>query len=258
MQTLAGTAKLGVWVRRIAVIAIASVSVASFSLAAGASSGSGLQGKSAEQVWALAVAAAESKGSVHMVEKPFLCCGATNVFGKNGELVTDDGQSEGSQTVSSGGMYGQAMFLVVPGTAYMQGDTSWTTLIWSWPSFYAGKWIAIPSSNSNYQSALYGVTLGTLLSAEKPTGHLTLTPKTTIRGKKMVGVSGGMVTTDWPSDVKGSVVVYVSAVAPYLPVESVFHVTENGHKTTVSDTFSNWGEPISVTAPASSVPYPSG
>jgi hypothetical protein len=84
---------------------------------------------------------------------------------------------------------------------------------------------------------------------------LTVRPKTTIKGRKVIGLSGALIPADWPTDVKGSAVVYISAVAPYLPVETVYHVTENGRKTTVTGTFSKWGEPISVTAPAGSVPY---
>lgn len=67
--------------------------------------------------------------------------------------------------------------------------------------------------------------------------------------------AGGLIRSDWPTDVRGSAVVYISAVAPALPVETVYHVMENGVKTTVTGTFSKWGEPISVAAPTSSIPF---
>lgn len=253
--------KLRVWGRLSAIIVLALFSVVSLNQVVDASSLRGLQGKSAKQVWALAVAAAEAKGAVHVVVKPEICCEDTNtnVFATSGTLVADIGLSEGEQSYSSGDMYGNAMVLVFPGMAYMQGDTSWTTLYWSWPSYYAGKWLAFSPSTSSYQDVISAGTLGALLSSVHPTGRLTLTPKTTIEHKKVVGVSGGLNTTHshWPPDVKGSAVVYVSAVAPYLPVEVVYHVTENGRKRIATGTFSEWGEPISLTAPANSVPAPS-
>ncbi len=249
-----GTAIGRAHVRMIGVIAIAMVSMVSFSLHAGASHSSGLEGKSAKQVWALAAAAANAEGSVHLVVKPFFCCGDTNVFGTSGVLVTDAGQSEGMQSISSGGIYGHGTILVVPGMAYVQGDAHWTSMIMTLPSSYAGKWLAMSPSTPNYSSTVNGVTLSTLLSSEKPAGRLAVRPETAINGKKLIGLSGGIIPADWPADVKGSAVIYISAVAPYLPVEAVYHITENGRKTIATATFSKWGEPISVTAPASSVP----
>lgn len=243
-----------VWGRVLAVIAVALVSTVSPSLDAGASGGNGLNGKSATQVWDQAVAAAKAEGSVHFVVKPYFCCGSTNLFGTSGVLETDAGKSEGKQSIS-GGTYGHVTILVVPGKAYVQPDAHWASMIMTISSAYAGKWLAFSPNTPGYSSTINGVTLSSLLSSEKPAGRLTVRPKTTIDGKKVIGLSGGLIRSNWPTDVRGSAVVYISAVAPYLPVETVYGVSENGVKTTVTGTFSKWGEPISVTAPASSIPY---
>ena len=218
-------------------------------LALGSSSAAnGLAGKSASQVLAETMAAAKRQGSVHLAESDKPTGGGTY----------DVGPNRGRQTISQGSE-GNATLLVLPGIAYLKGDTEFLQsqlgLSISNASLYQQRWISfVPSDTAyDYQQLVAGDTLSSALSESTPSGRLTLTSDRTVDGQSVVGVSGGLGALS-PSGAKGSEILYVSTVAPYLPVEFVLSRTYEGHSGRTILTFSDWGEPISVAAPSGATP----
>jgi hypothetical protein len=195
------------------------------------------------------MAAAKRQGSVHLNESDIPPGGGTY----------DVASDRGKQTISEGSQ-GDAVLLVLPDIAYMKGDAAFLEnslgLSISNASQYAQKWISfVPSDTAyNYQQIVSGDTLGSALSESVPSGRLRLTSERTVDGQNVVGLSGGLADTLSQGGAKGSEVLYVSDVAPYLPVELVESGTYEGHSGSSTLTFSSWGEPISVTAPSGATP----
>ena len=215
----------------------------------GSSSGANaFAGKSGSQVLAVTMAAAKRQGSVHLAEsdKP------------TGSGTYDVGSNSGRQTIADGSE-GNATLLVLPGIAYLNGDAAFLEnevgLSVSNASLYAERWISfVPSDTSyDYQQLVSGDTLSSALSESTPSGRLTLTSERTVDGQRVVGVSGGLGPLS-EGGAKGSEVLYVSTVAPYLPVELVVSATYEGNSGSSTLTFSDWDEPISVAAPSDVTP----
>jgi hypothetical protein len=191
-----------------------------------------------------------AKGSVHDV-------GDYNFAGEPVHNVYDLSTTQGKQ-VSIGSSNGNGTFVVMsPQMAYVQGDT--TALEQNLQMNrddarkYAGKWIAVPSSSSFYAGASSGLTVSSLLTNVTPSAPLSLTKPTTIDGKSVVGVSGGL--PSWAQPYVGTFVLYISTEAPYLPVADVVHGIDGSGKTmTGTDHMSNFGKPLNLTAPANSIP----
>jgi hypothetical protein len=208
----------------------------------------GLAGRSATQVLAVTMAAATRQGSVHLAESDQPTGGGTY----------DVGSNRGMQTIDEGNE-GKATLLVLPGIAYLKGDATFLEsqvgLSVSEASAYAERWISfVPNDNSyDYQQLVAGDTLSSALSESTPSGRLTLKSERIIDGQSVVGLSGGLGSLG-VSGAKGSEVLYVSTVSPYLPVEFVVSGTYAGHSGTSVVTFSDWGEPISVIAPSGATP----
>jgi hypothetical protein len=126
-------------------------------------------------------------------------------------------------------------------------------------SIYAGQWMSVPSTDvTNYQNLSQGVTLEStlenVLPIRTPTTPLAFTKASAFDGKSVVGVSGAIASGTGP---EGSQVLYVSTAAPYLPVGDVQHEIVNGKSGIGTARYSNWGKPISVTAPANAIPLSS-
>lgn len=228
-----------------AAVILASVLV--FTLGSGSGT-NGLAGRSAAQVLAMTTAASKRQGSVHMTEsdKP------------TGSGTYDVGSTRGMQTITDGSE-GNASLLVLPGIAYLKGDAEFLEtqvgLSVSNASLYAQRWISFVPNDSayDYQQLVAGDTLGSALSESTPSGRLTLTSQRSVDGQSVVGLSGGLGALT-PSGAKGTEILYVSTVAPYLPVEFVLSGTYEGQAVNTTLTFSDWGEPISVTAPSGATP----
>ncbi len=121
---------------------------------------------------------------------------------------------------------------------------------------YAGKWISIASSDAPYASITKAVTLASTLSELEPTGKLTLTATTTRASRPVVGVHGGL-----PGGVTkgttGSATLYVSTSNPTVPVIFNAQQTTSGAKESDVGTFSDWGKPLDLVAPTTSVAFSS-
>ncbi len=237
------------------VVACALVSAISLTAcSSGTSSGTnsnGLSGKTPAQVVAIVKAAATAKGSVHWIAENCSLIGT---------CVTDVASGTGKQTVTTTSS-GKATFVVLPNMAYVQADATWLHDAMSFTpksaSIYSGQWMSVPSTDvTNYQNLSQGVTLESTLSNILPTGTpatpLAFTKASTFDGKSVIGVSGAIASGTGPT---GSQVLYVSTAAPYLPVADVQHETVNGKTGTGTARYSDWGKPISVTAPANAIPF---
>jgi hypothetical protein len=100
-----------------------------------------------------------------------------------------------------------------------------------------------------------GLTIRELITNVSPTGILSFAKPTTIDGKSVVGVSGGLPV--WANGAPGTMVLYVSTAAPYLPVAAVVQGTNSTDKVTGTDHMSDYGKFVTVTAPPNSIPISS-
>jgi hypothetical protein len=234
------------------------VLVAAVVAAAGAGAGvvlmrrwhGGLTGKSAAQVLALSLAAARAQGSVHLA--------AVDSAGSSAVSSYDITATVGEQIVSGG--QANATLLVLPGAAYLKADAPFLQnslgLEPGAAARYAGQWISFKPGDPGYRQVVSGDTLPSALGEATPTGTLTLTPTGTVDGQQVVGVRGGL-PADSASGARGSMTLYVSTAAPYLPVELVTQGSLAGQNASATVTFSRWRQPVSVTAPASATPFSS-
>jgi hypothetical protein len=237
--------------RVLAVVGAALILAVSLVLVLSKSTG-GLSGKTAAQVLAVTVAAAEAQGSAHLDN--------TNTTGPAGGGTYDVSAREGEQTVT-GGTQGNAVLLTVPGHAYLKGDAAFLQSSFGFPasvaSSYAGKWISFVPSDPGYQQVVNGDTLPSALVESSPTGVLTLTPIRTIDGQTVEGVSGNLPSDISQAGATGSQVLYVSTTAPYLPVEVVTSGSLDGQSGTTVVTFSRWGESLAIVTPNGATPISS-
>jgi hypothetical protein len=198
-------------------------------------------------------AAVLAKGSVHVVEDD-------NFSGTTEQIITDAGTSQGRQVItSSTGNF--TILLASPQMAYVQGDATFLEQNFQMSqeeaTKYAGQWIAVPSSNSSFAPFVTFLTVSSIMTGAPPSAPLRLTKPTSIDGKSVVGVSGGLGPYE-PSGHYGTQVLYISTVAPYLPASVVLHGTNGNAATeTATDHMSDYGESVSVTAPADSIPISS-
>jgi len=176
--------------------------------------------------------------------------------------VIEMNQTESTSVVTSGKAHGT--LLVVPNLAYTEGNAAYlydiVGLSKAEASKYAGQWISLSSSYKYYLSLTYGHIVSQLGAVATASVPLTLTSPKTVDGIRVVGVSGGLSA---PLSVvfgkNGKQTLYVSTSSPYRPTSFVCSaVTRYGANENVraveSDTLSNWGESVSVTPPATSVP----
>jgi hypothetical protein len=215
-----------------------------------ATAGITLVGKSASQVVSISMAAATAKGSVHLVSTD---TGA----GGPGESTYDIGRNEGKQTVS-GAATGTSSLVLVSGVAYVQGDATFLENAFGFPASaaatYAGTWISFQSTDTGYEQIVDGDTLVSALADSTPNGALALKGTSVIDHKTVLAVSGGLPPDVSGTGVTGSVVLYVSTTAPFLPVELVEQATLSGKSGTTTVLFSNWGEDVLALAPTNATP----
>lgn len=225
--------------RKIAIVGV--VGLASCLAACGGSStptsSSGITGLSASQVLARTKSAVLQQGSVHIQVRG-------SAKGTNATFSEDSGRSEGRQDITVGSNHAQVV--LVSGVAYIEGDQqtlqNFFGLSPAASARGAGKWIAIHSSDPQYKDVTSGVTLSSALDQILPTGTLTKQTVAAVQGRQVVAVHGQL-----PNSPPGTL--YVAATGNPLPVEE----TAGDSTGTETVTFSNWGESISLSAPAGSV-----
>lgn len=213
---------------------------------AGASA-SGLTGKSASQILAISLAAARSQGSVHIVQ--------TGSFGGKAKTTLFDQSLTMGREMDSGAA-GRGEILVVGGVAYVKGSVSYLSNI----GFSqldaakgAGKWISFHKGQPGYGGMSSDETLAQTLADAVPDQPFSGPVATTLHGKPVLEITG--IATRGAS---GQVSIYVSTVAPYLPVEVVDNLAiPSGPPINFTMRLSKWHEAVSVSAPSGSTPVTS-
>ena len=217
--------------------------------ATAASSGPPPATTSAAQVLDRSFADARSRGSVHAVSAE--SAGSVSLNG-----VYDLSTRQGQQTIT-GGAAGTATVVATPGAAYVKADAAFLQTSLGLPATTAAKaagtWIVFRPSDTRYRQIVAGVTLGSALAEATPTGTLHLTAPQVLDGQQVVGIAGGL-PGDSVSGAVGRQVLYVAADAPYLPVELDITGSLNGQSATSTVTFSQWGEPATVSVPSGATP----
>jgi len=212
----------------------------------GASSGA-LGQKAPTQLLASAITAAKKSGTVH-----FKLLGTAS--GKTETIIGDASATDGREIITIGNVNVQAE--VVAGAAFVEGNAGGLETQMGLPATeaktYAGKWISIASTDAPYASITQAVTLAATLAQLQPTGHLTLTAVTTRAAHSVIGVKGGLPGSAIKGTT-GSAVLYVSTTDPKVPIVFEAEQTSGGTKMSDVGTFSDWGKPLHLSAPTSSV-----
>lgn len=216
--------------------------------------GGALAGRTATGVLDAVTGAVHRAGTVHYVL-------ASTAKGATETISGDAGMNEGEQSVASASGHIQAM--LVGGVAYVEGDASGLEsamgLTNASATKYAGQWIAVDKGERPYQSVVDAVLLDRVLAQVSPSGPLALIDPSVITvhasRTRVVGVRGNL-----PSSVhgtRGTAVLDVSTASPTVPVEFVGTTTGSSGSVKATVTFSDWGTPLALTAPAGAVPFAS-
>jgi hypothetical protein len=200
--------------------------------------------ESGQKIMSAAMTAARVQGS-------FTSSSATTISGQAYAEVTNSSATTGQQSLSLGNA--KSVVRVVGGVVYIDDDAAAIQAQFgvSAPND-ANKWIAIPSTNSNFVRFNSGILLASTLSEVTPGGTLRTTKTSTLQHKLVVGVTGkpnihlGLAS--------GTETVYVAATLPHVPVELVATDAVQGQQETFVITFTNWGKNFHVTKPAASIP----
>jgi hypothetical protein len=195
---------------------------------------------SPDRLFSSALAAARAQRSVHYVSTA-----ASRTVSVR--MVGDAALDRGIQRIAyrKGGKTGHVTVLVVADTAYVRGDAFTLANFMGFSaaaaSGHAGRWMRIPHTASGFATVAAGVRLKSTideLTLRRPRVAL---PETVFDGQRVVGIR----STSTVSGHRRTDTVYVRAVAPRLPVAEV--ALEGS--TRLSVTFSNWNEPVKVSAP---------
>ncbi|MGA3352055.1 MAG: hypothetical protein ABSD85_02575 [Acidimicrobiales bacterium] len=211
----------------------------------------GVQSKTGKQIVAAALAATKRQSSFHFVE-------VASTTQSKVSIVGDVGTSSGEQhiTVSESGQSGHVTLLLADKTAYFTGDLfgleGFTGMSKADASPLAGKWIAVPSTNTNFAALSASLAVKTAAAQlVRLTGTLTRGDVSTELGHKAVSVRAAQTTK------AGSLALtmYVATTGAALPirVEGTTQAT-GGTGRTITATFSEWGEAVNLRAPAISEP----
>ena len=215
--------------------------------AAGALTVSNFAAESGRQIMTSAMAAALAQGSC-------TSSSSTTITGQAYSSVTNTSTTSGQQTLRLGNA--TSVVRVVKGVVYIYDDAKAIQDQFgvSAPKD-ADRWIAIPSSNSNFARFNSGILLSSVMSMVTPAGPLKTGPVMRIDHVLVVGVTGkpnihlGLAS--------GSETVYVATTGSHVPIELVASDTVQGQKGTFTITYTNWGKNFHLSQPASSIPISS-
>jgi hypothetical protein len=203
--------------------------------------------ESGQKIMAAAMTAARVQGSC-------TSSSATTISGQAYASVTNSSATTGQQSLRLGNA--KSVVRIVNGVVYINDDAAAIQAQFgvSAPSD-VNKWIAIPSTNSNFVRFNSGILLASMLSEVTPGGTLKTTKTSTLQHKLVVGVTGkpnihlGLAS--------GTETVYVATTLPHVPVELIASDLVQGQRATFVITFTNWGKNFHVTKPATSIPISS-
>jgi len=224
------------------------------SSSAGSNASNGVQLKSGEKIVAAAVTATKRQSSFHFEE--------TATAGTSGvSIVADVGSAVGEQhiTIHQGTKDGHLTVLLAGGTAYFQGDSlglqGLTGFSAKVSAEYAGKWISVPSTNSNFPALAGSLEVKTAATQlVRLTGTLTRGETSTELGHPAVAVKA--LQSSKTANLK--LTMYVRTTGAALPITVTGTSQESGNAThSISAKFSDWGEVLHLNAPSGAVPVAS-
>jgi hypothetical protein len=208
----------------------------------------------AEQNKAVAASVINAASDTMLTEKSVRVVITDQTPGAGGaqQIVADIGTVTGIEAITYG--TSSATIRVTRQAAYFTGDTAGLTAYLGLSSAAAAKvksrWVMIKSGTSQYQDLATENTISSLPS--------TILPSATDTAKLVTATSGGQkeYVLDWKATASGSstaieVRLTLAATSQVLPVSET--LTTNGETKTV--TFSRWGVPFTVAAPAPVIPY---
>jgi hypothetical protein len=217
--------------------------------ASAASSPAAGAGMSAAALLSAARAAVTSGGSVHL---------DITAKGPNGtEAFSDDATASGGRQVITFAGTGHATILLIDGVDYVQADAA--TLQGFFQASLqqadqaAGQWISVRQGEkigaSTYDDITAGITLSSVATELQFGGHLTKAAPAMVAGRPVIGVQAPLPANDGLAGAK--MVLYVTDNAALRPVR---YELVGGGSTTNELSFSQWGERLTLTPPANSVP----
>jgi hypothetical protein len=210
-----------------------------------------LKAKTGAQILKAATTAATHAGSTHYE--------LSAVEGTSTQTISGDASpTEGRQVVAQGTQHIQVVY--VGGVAYVQGNAAGLASAMGFATAvatnYANKWIAVHTGDGPFKSIVSAVTLAGTLAQLNPTSPLTVTAPTTVAGRQVVGVKGGLPGPP-QSGVTGHTTLFVAASDPTVPLEFSGTAAQGSQHVVDKGTFTDWGKPLKLTAPAGSVPFSS-
>ena len=202
------------------------------------------------------LAAAEAAGTFHYVS-------TSTTAGVTQTTVGDAAPDRGRQVITIGTH--TFSVLVIGSTAYFQGDAatleSELDLDPLVAQAHAGQWISLVPSDSPYDSVYAAVTTESALDDSVTIAAKAVLSDVTIGRTPVTPVRGVLTPVD-QTQVTGTCRLDVRSSKPHLPVRftgsgSVTDQSGNNQQTTMSVTFGDWGEPVTVDAPSGAVAYSS-
>jgi hypothetical protein len=174
----------------------------------------------------------------------------------NGGITYSDDAAAGSgrQDITLPGG-GAVMIVYVAGVGYVKGNAQGLAelmgLSSSQAQTLAGEWIAVHPGESlgtsSYADIVAGITLSSVASEITPAGPLTLNGQPTIAGQRAIAVLGRVpASQQLPASARLTFDVAADGSRPLRET-----VVASGYTSTT--TFSDWGESLSLSAPAHSV-----
>jgi hypothetical protein len=231
---------------RLVLLVLAIVCVAA---GCGGPSAGGLSGKSAEQVIALAQAAASAHVSFHFIDQ--------TGSGKDDQvLVGDAGDGNADQTLKSPN--GVLEVRRVSSTIYVNATAlvleNALKLSASDATANAGKWLSLQPTDAPYQTVAKALLPSAELTLYVPVADLEIGKVTSLRGRSVLAVSG---TASSAAGGTAVATLYVSTTAPFVPVGGSLVGTGSDKNVTEVAAFTAWGEKISPSVPSPLVAYSS-
>lgn len=197
------------------------------------------------------MAAANQAGTFHYVSR-------STSSGSTQTTIGDAAPDRGRQVITIGS---HTFTVLVVGTeAFFKGDAvtmqSELSLDPLVAQEHAGQWISLQPSDAAYASVYAAVTTPSALS-----DSITIEPRAQLApvtsGTTKVIPIRGRLTPVGQTPATGTARLDVQASRPHLPVRFTGSGTISNQQATVSVDFSNWGEAVSVEAPAGALAYSS-
>lgn len=170
----------------------------------------------------------------------------------------DAGDTSGSESITvHNGMITEHMTAEVVGKmGYLNGNKAAVQnilqLTSAQASKYAGKWLSFSVASSPYSQFIGGLLKSQVATELSFSGPFAFAPDATVNGQHAVGIKGTVSANDGTTVHE---ILYVSSTGKPLPIEEVTNPGAKPHTSTEHGTvsFTNWGEQVSVSAPAHSV-----